>query len=200
MGMGEPLDNLDAVAQAVAVLSDDNGLGVPQRHITISTVGRVDGIQRLPGLGLTRINLAVSLSAADDELRSAIMPVNRLYNLAALRAALVAYPLPHKRRILISYVLMAGVNDSDQQIAALIDWCRDLPVMVNLIPLNPIPSNADQPSSSERIDSVHATMEAAGVHVRIRRTKGDAVMAACGQLGDPALRKRLLETTPVSAG
>ncbi len=193
MGMGEPLDNLDAVAQAIAVLSDDNGLGIPHRHITVSTVGRVDGIQRLPSLGLNKINLAVSLSAASDSLRSEIMPVNRLYNLSELHKAITAFPLPPNRKVLISYVLMAGVNDSEEQITALIKWCGDLPVLVNLIPLNPIPSRPDVPSSVDRIEAIHARMEKAGVHVRIRRTKGDNVMAACGQLGDPDMRKRLLK-------
>jgi 23S rRNA (adenine2503-C2)-methyltransferase len=191
MGMGEPLDNLDAVAQAVAVLTDHNGLRVAHRHISISTVGRVDGLARMPALGLNRVNLAVSLSAANDELRSSLMPVNRLYDLATLRAALSAFPLLGARKILISYVLMAGVNDQDAQIKELIDWCRGLNVLVNLIPYNPIPSRNETPTTPQRVDAVQEIIKAAGVHVRVRRTKGDAVMAACGQLGDPAQRQRL---------
>ena len=193
MGMGEPLDNLDAVAQAVAVLTDHSGLRVAHRHISISTVGRVDGLERMPALGLNRVNLAVSLTAANDELRGSLMPVNRLYNLATLRAALAAFPLTGGRNILISYVLMAGVNDRDEHIDALIKWCDGLPVLVNLIPYNPIPSSNEVPTSAERVDAVHLMIKEAGVHVRIRRTKGDAVMAACGQLGDPAQRQRLAQ-------
>jgi 23S rRNA (adenine2503-C2)-methyltransferase len=190
MGMGEPLDNLDAVAQAVHVLSDINGLGVAQRHITISTVGRVDQLARFADLGLTRVNLAVSLTAADDALRSELMPVNRVHDLTALKTALLAHPLGRARRILVSYVLMAGVNDADAQIARLIAWCQGLPVLVNLIPFNPIPSRPEQPSSAERTDAIRAQLMAAGVPVRLRRTKGDGVMAACGQLGDPSQRRR----------
>lgn len=190
MGMGEPLDNLDAVAQAVHVLSDINGLGLAQRHITISTVGRVDQLARFTELGLTRVNLAVSLTAADDALRSELMPVNRVYDLATLKAALLAHPLGRARRILVSYVLMAGVNDAPEQIARLIEWCRGLRVLVNLIPCNPIPSRPEQPTTPERVAAIRDQLMAAKVPVRVRRTKGDEVMAACGQLGDPAQRRR----------
>ena len=189
MGMGEPLDNLDAVAQAVRVLSDINGLGLAQRHITISTVGRIDQLSRFAELGLTRVNLAVSLTAADDALRSELMPVNRVHDLAALKAALLAHPLGRDRRILVSYVLMDGVNDAEAQIARLVDWCRGLPVLVNLIPFNPIPSRPERPSTGERTDAIRAQLLAAGVPVRVRRTKGDEVMAACGQLGDASQRR-----------
>ncbi len=192
MGMGEPLDNLDAVAQAVRVLTDINGLGLAQRHITISTVGRVDQLVRFAELGLTRVNLAVSLTAADDELRSDLMPVNRVHDLAALKAALLAHPLGRGRRILVSYVLMAGVNDADEQLARLAEWCRGLRVLVNLIPFNPIPNRPEQPSAPARIDAIRSALIAAGIPARVRRTKGDEVMAACGQLGDPTQRRRAL--------
>ncbi len=191
MGMGEPLDNLDAVAQAVRVLTDINGLGLAQRHITISTVGRIDQLSRFSELGLTRVNLAVSLTAADDTLRSELMPVNRVHDLAALKAALLAHPLGRDRRILVSYVLMDGVNDAPEQITRLVAWCQGLPVLVNLIPFNPIPSRPEQPSTPERIAAVRDQLLAAGVPVRLRRTKGDEVMAACGQLGDASQRRRV---------
>jgi 23S rRNA (adenine2503-C2)-methyltransferase len=190
MGMGEPLDNLDAVAQAVRVLTDVCGLAIAFDHITVSTVGRVDGIERLPELGLDRINLAISLSAPDDELRSRLMPVNRVYDLARLRAALVAFPLRPGRKFLISYVLIAGTNDAPEQAAALARWCAGMPVLVNLIPWNPIPGSSAQTASPARMADFHAELRRAGVQVRQRQTKGDAVMAACGQLGDPAQRKR----------
>lgn len=189
MGMGEPLDNLDAVAQAVHVLTDIIGLGLALRHVTISTVGRIDQLPRLVELGVGRVNLAVSLSAADDALRSELMPINRVHDLAALKAALLAHPLPRDRRVLVSYVLMEGVNDADAQIDALVEWTRGLRVLVNLIPFNPIPSRPERPSSPQRILAIRARLEAAGVQARLRRTKGDGVMAACGQLGDPAQRR-----------
>jgi 23S rRNA (adenine2503-C2)-methyltransferase len=193
MGMGEPLDNIENVAQAVAILTDHAGLRIAPRHITISTVGRIDGLRRLPELGLARVNIAISLTAADDELRSSLMPVNNLYNLATLKQTLLEFPLISRQRFLISYVLLAGINDSDERIEQLIAWCRGIPVMVNLIPFNPIPSRDDVPSTETRIAAIRAQLMAAGVHVRVRQTKGDAVMAACGQLGDPALRARLRE-------
>jgi 23S rRNA (adenine2503-C2)-methyltransferase len=190
MGMGEPLDNLDAVAQAVRVLTDVCGLAIAFDHITVSTVGRVDGLARLPALGLDRVNLAISLSAADDGLRSRLMPVNRVYDLACLRAALAAFPLRPGRRFLISYVLIAGTNDAPAQAAALAKWCAGLPVLVNLIPLNPIPGSCELASPPAGMAAFHAELRRAGVQVRQRRTKGDAVMAACGQLGDPRQRRR----------
>ena len=195
MGMGEPLDNLDAVAQAVRVLTDVNGLGLAQRHITISTVGRVDQLPRLTDLGLTRINLAVSLTAADDVLRSEWIPLNRVYGLTQLKEALLNYPLGRGRRILVSYVLMAGVNDGDAHIADLVRWCAGLTVLVNLIPFNPIPSRPEVPTAQERIDQIQALLEVAGIETRQRRTKGDGVMAACGQLGDPSQRKQTTRST-----
>ena len=190
MGMGEPLDNLDAVAQAVRVLTDVCGLAIAFDHITVSTVGRVDGIERLPALGLDRVNLAISLSASDDALRSRLMPVNRVYDLARLRAALLAFPLRPGRRFLISYVLIAGTNDALEQAAALARWCTGLPVLVNLIPWNPIPGACEQTSPPAQMAAFHAELRRAGVQVRQRKTKGDAVMAACGQLGDPRQRRR----------
>jgi 23S rRNA (adenine2503-C2)-methyltransferase len=183
MGMGEPLDNLEAVAGAVAVLTDSCGLRLAARHITISTVGRVDQFPRLAALGLLRVNLAVSLSAPDDALRSRLMPVNRTWDLAALKQALLALPLPRGRRLLISYVLIDGVNDSPAQADALAAWLAGLRAMVNLIPLNPIPGNDQRPASGAARDRFRDRLLAAGVEVRLRATKGDGVMAACGQLG-----------------
>jgi 23S rRNA (adenine2503-C2)-methyltransferase len=174
----------------VRVLTDVCGLAIAFDHITVSTVGRVDGIERLPALGLDRVNLAVSLSAPDDALRSRLMPVNRVYDLARLRAALAAFPLRPGRRFLISYVLITGTNDAPEQAVALARWCTGLPVLVNLIPWNPIPGSSEQTSPPARMAAFHDELRRAGVQVRQRRTKGDAVMAACGQLGNPAQRRR----------
>jgi 23S rRNA (adenine2503-C2)-methyltransferase len=183
MGMGEPLDNLEAVAGAVAVLTDSCGLRLAARHITISTVGRVDQFPRLAALGLLRVNLAVSLSAPDDALRSRLMPVNRSWDLSALKQALLALPLPRTRRLLISYVLIAGVNDSPAQADALATWLSGLRAQVNLIPLNPIPGSHQRPAADAARELFRTRLLAAGVEVRLRATKGDGVMAACGQLG-----------------
>jgi len=190
MGMGEPLDNLDAVAQAVAVFTARPGLGLADRHVTISTVGRIDGLARLPALGLSRINLAVSLTAADDALRSRLMPVNRSADLAALKAALLAYPLASDRRFLIGYVLLAGVNDRVEDAERLIAWLAGLRSMVNLIPFNEFAGSPFRRPDDGAILAFRERLTAAGVHVRLRLTKGDDAMAACGQLGNPALGKR----------
>ncbi len=183
MGMGEPLDNVDAVAQAVRVLTGPGGLALRHRHLTISTVGRVDGLARWRELSLDRINLAVSLTAADDDLRSELMPVNRLHPLALLKQALQAIPLASGRRILVSCVVIPGVTDSVAQTQDLIAWLAGLPVLVNLIPYNPIPSRTWLAPTPDDIEAVRGRLDRAGVAVRLRTTKGDAVMAACGQLG-----------------
>lgn len=183
MGMGEPLDNIDAVVQAVRVLTGPAGPSLAHRHITVSTVGRVDVLARWSELGLDHINLAVSLTAADDAVRSELMPVNRLHPLADLKRVLMAIPIPTGRRILISCVVIPGVTDSPAQIRDLITWLHGLPVLVNVIPYNPIPSRDWRGPTMTEITAVVAVLEAAGVAVRLRLTKGDAVMAACGQLG-----------------
>jgi 23S rRNA (adenine2503-C2)-methyltransferase len=185
MGMGEPLDNAEAVAQAIQVLSDRRGLAVASRHITVSTVGRVEVLARWRELGFGAVNLAVSLGAADDALRSQLMPINRSANLETLKRTLQAMPLAGSRRILLSYIVIPGINDSPQQVQNLVGYVAGLPVMVNLIPYNPIPSRSWRAPSGRELEQVRIALHRQGVPVRLRVTKGRAVMAACGQLGDP---------------
>ncbi len=189
MGMGEPLDNPVAVGKAVAVLTDPSAFGLAHRHVTVSTVGRADVLPHLAQYGLDRVNLAVSLTAADDGLRSELMPVNRVHPLADLKRALQAVPLRSGRRILVSCVVIPGVTDSPGAVADLVAWCHGLPALVNLIPFNPIPSRPWRAPSEAEVLAVRDRLDAAGIPVRLRLTKGDAVMAACGQLGDPQRRK-----------
>jgi 23S rRNA (adenine2503-C2)-methyltransferase len=183
MGMGEPLDNLAAVAQAVAVFTDRAGFGLAHHHVTISTAGHSAGLTRLPSLGLHRVNLAVSLTAATEALRRRLMPGAGRHDLARLRAELMAFPLPRGRRILVSCVLMDGVNDRPEDAEALIRWCAGLRVLVNLIPFNPIPGNPLRPASQITVTAFRDRLDAAGIPVRLRQAKGAAVLAACGQLG-----------------
>jgi 23S rRNA (adenine2503-C2)-methyltransferase len=190
MGMGEPLDNADEVARAVRALTDMAGLALAPRHITVSTVGRVDGLARLAELGLDRVNLAVSLGAAEDALRSELMPVNRTAPLAELKRALLALPLRRGRRILVSYVVIPGVNDGAEHVERLVAWLDGLPALVNLIPFNPIPSRDWRTPTAAEVAAFRDRLGRAQVPVRLRTTKGDAVMAACGQLGDPAKRRK----------
>ncbi len=184
MGMGEPLDNPEAVAAAVRVLSDVGGFAIGRRHITVSTVGRIDGLRRWRQLGLEGVNVAVSLTAADDGLRSELMPINRAMPLAELKAALAEVPLSRSGRILVAVVVIPGITDAPAQVDQLIAWCRGLPVLVNLIPFNPIPSRPWRAPDDAEVAAVRARLDAAGIPVRRRTTKGDQVMAACGQLGE----------------
>jgi 23S rRNA (adenine2503-C2)-methyltransferase len=185
MGMGEPLDNAEAVAQAVRVLTDRAGLALAHHHITVSTVGRVDVLPRWHDLGLSRVNLAVSLGAADDRLRSELMPVNRTAPLADLKRALLALDLPRGRRVLVACVVIPGVNDGGADADRLAAWLDGLPALVNLIPYNPIPSRPWRAPTADEVTAYRDRLDALGIPVRLRTTKGDTVMAACGQLGRP---------------
>ena len=131
----------------------------------------------------------MSLTAADDALRSELMPVNRLYPLEQLKQALLQVPVPHDRRILVSCVVIPGITDARQQVDALIGWLTGLRVLVNLIPFNPIPSRPWRTPTNDEVLAVWNRLDRAGIPVRLRLTKGDAVMAACGQLGDSTKRR-----------
>jgi 23S rRNA (adenine2503-C2)-methyltransferase len=197
MGMGEPMDNLDNVLQAVRILSDQRGPAIPLPSITVSTVGHVDGIRRLarlasrkPPEGFPRLRLAVSLNAPNDPLRSELMPVNRRWDLAQLREALLEYPLSRPRdAIFLEYVLLEGVNDSRDHALQIVDLLRGVRACVNLIPFNPGPDSPfRRPSPAHVMDFLH-WLQDAGQRCRLRGTKGVDAMAACGQLGNPQ-RKR----------
>jgi 23S rRNA (adenine2503-C2)-methyltransferase len=191
MGMGEPLDNPAAVGAAVRILGERCGLSLAARHITVSTVGRVDVLPHLATHGLDRINLAVSLTAADDELRSRLMPINRIAPLAQLQAALRAVPLDRGRRILVGYVVIPGVNDDVAALDRLAAWCAPLRVLINLIPYNPIPGRDWRAPTAGEVDAVRDALDQRGLHVRLRRTKGDRLMAACGQLATARTPRRV---------
>ncbi len=179
MGMGEPLLNLDAVRAALARLAET----ISWRRMTVSTAGVVPGIDALAGWP-QRPNLAVSLHAPDDERRSAIMPINRSYPLAALLAALRRYPLEPRRRITIEYILLAGFNDSPSDAVALARRLRGLRTKVNLIPFNPDPVLGERFTrpGEAAVRLFQETLAARGFTATVRRTRGDDVGAACGQL------------------
>jgi 23S rRNA (adenine2503-C2)-methyltransferase len=180
MGMGEPLDNYDNLKAALAVVFDTAGLGFGHRRVTVSTVGLPDMIRRL-GRD-TKAALAVSLSAADDDLRSRLMPINRKYPLAQLKAALMDYPLVRGRRITIEYVLLAGVNDSPAHARALIKFLHGLKVKINLIPFNPAPDLPYEKPEPAAVEIFSDKLHAARFTVMVRRSMGADVAAACGQL------------------
>jgi 23S rRNA (adenine2503-C2)-methyltransferase len=186
MGMGEPLDNPDNLLAAMAVLNDQRGLDIALRRMTVSTVGLPAGIRRLGALAPLRPQLAVSLNAAEDTLRTLLMPINARYSLTALMAALQEYPLPARGTFLFAYVLIPGVNDGDHRARALAKLLEPLPAKINLIPFNPGRDTSYRAPTEEQIQPFAATLKQRGLTVIRRTTRGLDLMAACGQLSAAA--------------
>jgi 23S rRNA (adenine2503-C2)-methyltransferase len=185
MGMGEPLANFDAVVRAIRVFTDPRlGLGYSPRRITVSTVGLVSGIEKL-GRENLRVNLAISLHAATDEIRGRLMPVNRSWGLPALMNALRAYPLAPRQRVFFEYVLLEGVNDSPEDAARLARLLRGIPAKVNLIPFNDWDGSTFRRPPIARILAFQSLLLDAGVTTTVRWSKGEDIGAACGQLREP---------------
>ena len=181
MGMGEPLHNLGHLMEAFHILNDPEGLAIPARRITVSTSGLVSGIDRL-GDFKPRPRLAVSLNATTDEARSRIMPVNRAWNLEALAKALRAFPLDSGERITLEFVLMKGVTDTLEDVRRLAAFAQTFPSKVNLIPFNPHEGSGFEPSDEARVHEFCKLLAAKGVTVGVRRSRGQDVAGACGQL------------------
>ncbi|HEX9011534.1 MAG TPA: 23S rRNA (adenine(2503)-C(2))-methyltransferase RlmN [Holophagaceae bacterium] len=181
MGMGEPLHNLDHLMAAFALLTDPKGLAIPPRRITVSTSGLVSGIERL-GAFTKRPRLALSLNATTDEHRSRIMPVNRVWNLEALAQALGRFPLQSGERITLEYVLLKGVTDSLEDGRRLAAFARRFPSKVNLIPFNPHEGAGFEPPEEARVGALCRLLVDAGLTVSVRRSRGQDVAGACGQL------------------
>jgi 23S rRNA (adenine2503-C2)-methyltransferase len=183
MGMGEPLDNFDNVAQAIRILSDQRGFDIAHSHMTVSTAGLPDGIRRLGELGWPTLKLAISLNAATDAVRSQLMPVNRRYPLAVLKQALHSYPLRPQGVLFIEYVLLKGVNDSQKHAAELVRFLDGLPVRVNVIRYNPVSGGLFESPAGEDCRGFCARLVGEGLFVRLRASRGLGLQAACGQLG-----------------
>ncbi len=183
MGMGEPLHNLDAVHRAIRSFTHLAGLGIPTRRITVSTAGLVPGLDRLAKLE-PRPWLAVSLSAGTDGVRDRIMPVNRAYPLGALMEAVGRWTLKPREKLTFEYVLLEGVNDSDADAEALVEVLGDFRHRhnLNLIPMNEHACSAVRGSPEARLQAFAAVLKARGCFVTVRRSRGQDVMAACGQL------------------
>jgi 23S rRNA (adenine2503-C2)-methyltransferase len=190
MGMGEALDNADAVIQALRVLTDRRGLHFSHERITICTSGHAAGLAKLSALGWKRLNLSISLNAATDRQRSRLMPVNRQTPLAELQRLLAAYPQRRNFTLGVNYCLLPGINDRRDDAQAVADFCRPLGrVLVNLIPYNPGSAPIAAAPDDAAVDQFIAWLREAGLPVRRRMTKGRSIMAACGQLGDVASRR-----------
>lgn len=190
MGMGEPLHNYDATVKALAILTHPLGLAYPLRRITLSTVGLVPEIVRLGQSGLD-VNLAVSLHAANDELRDRLVPINRRYPLKELMAALRAYPLPPRRRLTFEYALIDGVNDRPEDARELVRLLRGLRCKVNLLPLNEAPAIPFRRPSQERVEAFQRILKSSGILATIRESRGLDISAACGLLATETEEKRL---------
>ncbi len=181
MGIGEPMDNYDAVLAAIRILNDPDGLNIGARHITISTNGIIPGIERLAGEGL-QVELAVSLHAPNDAVRNRLMPVNRRYPMPELLTACARYTQRTKRIVTFEYTLVRGINDSAEQARELANRLKVFPSRVNLIPLSPVTGFDGQPSAPGVSERFLATLDQAGINATLRNSQGQRIQAACGQL------------------
>jgi 23S rRNA (adenine2503-C2)-methyltransferase len=190
MGMGEPLANYVQTLNALEIMTDGEwGIGISPRRVTLSTVGLIPQIEKL--MEQTRVNLAISLHAPTEQLRGELMPVNRKYSLAQLLDCCRKLPLPRRKRITFEYVLLGGVNDSEQQALQLARLLRGIPSKVNVIPFNPHPGSSFARPAPEQIERFQNVLRDEGVQINVRRPRGDDIQAACGQLqGEEAGRTR----------
>ena len=181
MGMGEPLANFDNVVTALSIMLDDHGYGLSRRRVTVSTSGMVPQMDRLKEV--MPVALAVSLHASNDAVRDEIVPLNKKYPLKELMAACQRYLLKAPRDfITFEYVMLHGVNDKPEHAHELIKLVQDVPCKFNLIPFNPFPNSGYERSSNERIRVFRDILQQAGLVVTVRKTRGDDIDAACGQL------------------
>ena len=181
MGMGEPLNNFDNVVAAMSVMLDDNAYGLSRRRVTLSTSGVVHKLRRLAEE--LPVALAVSLHAPDDALRDRLVPVNRRHPLADLMAACRRYlEVAPRDFVTFEYVMLDGVNDSPAHAGALVRLVRDVPCKFNLIPFNPFPGAEFAVTPRERILAFQRRLMDAGIVTTIRKTRGEDIDAACGQL------------------
>ena len=194
MGMGEPLLNYDPVVTALRLMLDDNAYGLSRRRVTISTSGVVPMMDRLSQD--CPVALAVSLHAPSDALRDQLVPLNKKYPLAELLAACERYlEFAPRDFITFEYVMLDGVNDSDQHAHELVDLVRRVHCKLNLIPFNPFPASGLKRSAAARIKTFSQILSDAGIVTTVRKTRGDDIDAACGQLaGEVQDRTRLSET------
>jgi 23S rRNA (adenine2503-C2)-methyltransferase len=181
MGMGEPLQNLDNVIPALRLFLDDNGYGLSRRRVTVSTSGLVNQMDKLAQAA--PVALAVSLHAPDDALRDKLMPVNRKHPLEQLMGACRRYlKVAPRDFITFEYLLLGGVNDAPEQARALIRLVRNVPCKFNLIPFNPFPDSGLAKPDRERVLGFAKILNDAGIVTTVRKTRGDDIDAACGQL------------------
>jgi 23S rRNA (adenine2503-C2)-methyltransferase len=180
MGMGEPLANFDNLIKALTILMDELGLHFSDRRITVSTCGLAPKIIEL-GQRL-KVNLAVSLHAADNETRNRLMPINQRYPLETLLDACREFSLPRRKRIMFEYILLKGINDSDQDAIKLAKLLHGIQAKINLLPCNEAPELPFTKPDQQRVDSFQNILKRKGFTVLIRSSRGADISAACGQL------------------
>ena len=180
MGMGEPLHNYASVMRALELLQHEEGLNISHRRITVSTSGLVPNIVRFGQE--TQVKLAVSLNATTDEQRGKLMPVDKKWNIAALMDAVRKFPTRQGRRVTFEYVLLKGVNDTDEDAARLAKLLHGMPVKVNLIPYNENPGLGFGDPGQERLQAFRKVLQAKGITSMVRKNRGRDIAAACGQL------------------
>ncbi len=188
MGMGEPLDNYDNLLKFLRMISDENGLNISQRNLTVSTCGLVPGMRRLADEKL-QITLALSLHAITDEKRREIMPVANSYSIAELMDACDYYFEQTGRRITFEYSLIGGINDSEEEADALVGLAAPLHAHVNLIPINPVKERKYRSSGRASVENFKNRLEKRKINVTVRREMGRDIDGACGQL-----RRKKMET------
>jgi 23S rRNA (adenine2503-C2)-methyltransferase len=198
MGMGEPLHNYDAVVRALRLLMHPKGLAFSPRRITVSTSGLVPEIDRFGREFSGLVQLAISLHASNDDLRTKLMPINKRYGLGELIACLRRYPLSKRARFTIEYILISGVNDSIEHANELARILRGLPVKVNLIPMNPIADSSLLPPSSANVDAFQRRLCALQLSTFVRKQRGDDIAAACGQLALLGKKPKPRSATPLT--
>ncbi len=180
MGMGEPLDNVDAVIKALRILTEPHGLSMARKRLSVSTAGHLDGMRQL-FREMPNVSLALSLHATDDALRSRIMPINKRWPLAEVFAFLRQHDWG-KNSLLVQYTLISGINDQLKHAAALVDLLAGLPAKVNLIPFNAFGASAFKGPDAAVVERFRDVIHARGVRVMVRFSKGQDIAAACGQL------------------
>ena len=198
MGMGEPLNNADRVFEAVRLLNDPERLGIGARHITVSTSGVVPGMDRMID-ELPQVNLAISLHAATDALRDELVPINRKWPVAAVIAAGRRFAARTGRRVSLEYVMIDGLNDTDEQATRLAELAHGWRSHVNLIPLNPTPGSRWSGTPRAGIDRFVEILRHGGVPVTVRDTRGREIEAACGQLHAQLSGRSLREAREAAA-
>lgn len=188
MGSGEPMDNYDNVIKFLDIVNSDSGINISHRHITVSTCGIIEGIEKLKNEKL-QITLAISLHAPNDEIRKKIMPVANKYGIDSLIKCATDYANSTKRRVTFEYALISGVNDSDENALELADRLKGKLVHINLIPVNDVSENNFVKSNEKRIKKFADILSKKHIEVTIRRELGSDINAACGQLRASVIKK-----------